>query len=86
MQSSGSQAGTSNVPQGQYAPAVAGGLAQPRPMGMGPQPIPVGSSHLEYEDEETMRLRAEKAARAGGWSLEISKKRALEEAFASIWI
>lgn len=90
MQSSSSQAGTSNVPQGQYAPAVAGGIAQPRPMGMGPQPIPLGSGHdmmgLEYEDEETMRLRAEKAARAGGWSFEISKKRALEEAFASIWI
>ncbi|KAH6759369.1 cyclin-dependent activating kinase assembly factor-related / CDK-activating kinase assembly factor-like protein [Perilla frutescens var. frutescens] len=85
----GSQAGTSNVPQGQYAPAVAG-VTQPRPMGMGPQPIPLGSGHdmmgLEYEDEETMRLRAEKAARAGGWSVEISKKRALEEAFASIWI
>lgn len=87
MQSSGSQAGTSNVPQGQYAPAVAGGIAQPRPMGI---PNPLGLGHdmmgLEYEDEETMRIRAEKAARAGGWSLEISKKRALEEAFASIWV
>ncbi|KAL1533817.1 hypothetical protein AAHA92_33653 [Salvia divinorum] len=85
--SSGSQAGTSNVPQGQYAPAVAGGIAQPRPMGI---PNPLGSGHdmmgLEYEDEETRRIRAEKAARAGGWSFEISKKRALEEAFASIWV
>ncbi|KAL3845631.1 hypothetical protein ACJIZ3_003034 [Penstemon smallii] len=73
------------VPQGQYAPAIAGGgIAQPRPMG------PVGSGHdmmgYEYEDEETMKLRAEKAARAGGWSTEMSKKRALEEAFASIWV
>ncbi|KAL0326342.1 UNVERIFIED_CONTAM: CDK-activating kinase assembly factor MAT1 [Sesamum calycinum] len=87
---SSSQAGTSGtVAQGQYAPAVAGGgIAQPRPVGMGPQPIPLGSGHdmFEYEDEETMKLRAEKAARAGGWSVEISKKRAIEEAFASIWI
>ncbi|XP_042033394.1 uncharacterized protein LOC121779969 isoform X1 [Salvia splendens] len=87
IQSCGSQAGTSNVPQGQYAPAVAGGIAQPRPMGI---PNPLGSGHdmmgLEYEDEETRRIRAEKAARAGGWSFEISKKRALEEAFASIWV
>ncbi|KAK4391235.1 hypothetical protein Sango_2186800 [Sesamum angolense] len=87
---SSSQAGTSGtVAQGQYAPAVAGGgIAQPRPLGMGPQPIPLGSGHdmFEYEDEETMKLRAEKAARAGGWSVEISKKRAIEEAFASIWI
>lgn len=53
-------------------------------------PNPLGSGHdmmgLEYEDEETRRIRAEKAARAGGWSFEISKKRALEEAFASIWV
>ncbi|KAL0314159.1 UNVERIFIED_CONTAM: hypothetical protein Sangu_2260300 [Sesamum angustifolium] len=87
---SSTQAGTSGtVAQGQYAPAVAGGgIAQPRPVGMGPQPIPLGSGHdmFEYEDEETMKLRAEKAARAGGWSVEISKKRAIEEAFASIWI
>jgi CDK-activating kinase assembly factor MAT1 len=27
-----------------------------------------------------------KAERAGGFSLEISKRRALEEAFASIWV
>ncbi|KAI3464366.1 hypothetical protein Pfo_021029 [Paulownia fortunei] len=89
--SSSSQAGSSTVAQGQYAPAIAGaGIAQPRPMGMGPQPVPLGSGPdmlgLEYEDEETIKLRAEKAARAGGWSVEISKKRALEEAFASIWI
>lgn len=30
--------------------------------------------------------QSEKAARAGRWSIEMSKKRALEEAFASIWI
>ncbi|KAK6129637.1 hypothetical protein DH2020_036614 [Rehmannia glutinosa] len=73
---------------GAYAPAIAGaGIAQPRPMGI---PVPLGSGPdmlgFEYEDEETMKLRAEKAAKAGGWSVEISKKRALEEAFASIWI
>lgn len=79
----GPQAGSSTGPQGHYAPAVAGGIAQPRPT----QPLPVGSiPGLEYEDEETMKLRAEKAARAGGWSLEISRKRALEEAFGSLWV
>ncbi|KAG8378436.1 hypothetical protein BUALT_Bualt08G0137100 [Buddleja alternifolia] len=82
--SSSAQAGTSTVAQGQYAPAIAGGgIAQPRPMGV---PGPNGLGHDEYEDEETMKLRAERAARAGGWSVEISKKRALEEAFASIWV
>lgn len=91
MQSTSSQAGTTIVAQGQYAPAIAGaGIAQPRPMGMGPQPLPLGTGPdmlgLEYEDEVTMRLRAEKAAKAGGWSVEMSKKRALEEAFASIWV
>ncbi|XP_051123824.1 uncharacterized protein LOC127246457 isoform X2 [Andrographis paniculata] len=89
--SSSSQAGTSSVAQGQYAPAIAGaGITQPRPVGVGPQPIPLGSGPdmlgHEYEDEETMKMRAEKAGRAGGWSIELSKKRAQEEAFASIWI
>ncbi|XP_078157904.1 cyclin-dependent kinase-activating kinase assembly factor-related / CDK-activating kinase assembly factor-like protein isoform X2 [Carex rostrata] len=69
--------------QGQYAPA--GGPMQPRPMGMGQQPMPLGAPHdsrLVQDDEETKRLRA----RAGGWTPELSKKRALEEAFSSIWI
>lgn len=89
--SSSSQAGSSTGTQAHYAPALAGaGIAQPRPTGMAPQPLPLGSSHemlgLEYEDEETMKLRGEKAARAGGWSIEMTRKRALEEAFASISI
>ncbi|KAI3450466.1 hypothetical protein Pfo_007131 [Paulownia fortunei] len=80
--SSSSEAGTSTVAQGQYAPAIAGaGIGQPRPMGMGPQPVPLGSAPdmlgLEYEDEETMKLRAW----AAGWSVEISKKRALRRSF-----
>ncbi|KAM7268898.1 hypothetical protein ACFE04_011064 [Oxalis oulophora] len=70
--------------QGQYAPTMAGG--QPRPMGQ--QPLPLGSGLHDYsmDDEEMMKIRAEKASKAGGWSIEISKKRALEEAFSSIWI
>lgn len=75
--------------QGHYAPAVAAGaIAQPRPTGMGPQPLPLGSDMHGYhiDDEEMMRLKAERGGRAGGWSLELSKKRALEEAFGSIWI
>ncbi|KAL1210507.1 hypothetical protein V5N11_006830 [Cardamine amara subsp. amara] len=61
-----------------------------RPTGMGPQPVPIGggAEHQRYsvEDEAIMRLKAERAPRAGGFSLEISKRRALEEAFASIWV
>ncbi|RRT44920.1 hypothetical protein BHM03_00008546, partial [Ensete ventricosum] len=78
--------------QGQYAPAaVPGGLMQPRPTGMAPQPVPVGApadplQGYAAEDEETMKLRAERGARAGGWTIELSKRRAIEEAFSSIWV
>ncbi|XP_010438126.1 PREDICTED: uncharacterized protein LOC104721760 isoform X2 [Camelina sativa] len=66
----------------------------PRPTGMGPQPVPIkgGAEHqrhhpMEVEDE-ALRLIIERAGaeRAGGFSSEISKRRALEEAFASIWV
>ncbi|RLM54929.1 hypothetical protein C2845_PM10G03920 [Panicum miliaceum] len=73
--------------QGQYAPAaVPGGLAQPRPTGMAPQPIGGRSDPLQGDDEETRRLRAERAARAGGWTIELSKRRAMEEAFSAIFL
>lgn len=73
--------------QGQYAPAaVPGGLNQPRPTGMAPQPIGGFVDPLQGHDEETMRLRAERGARAGGWTAELGRKRALEEAFNSIFI
>ncbi|XP_062233500.1 uncharacterized protein LOC133930784 isoform X2 [Phragmites australis] len=73
--------------QGQYAPAaVPGGLAQPRPTGMAPQPIGGRSDPLQGDDEETMRLRVERGARAGGWTVELGKRRALEEAFSTIFI
>ncbi|XP_010040840.2 uncharacterized protein LOC104429702 [Eucalyptus grandis] len=81
-----SQAGLSVGTQGQYAPAIAGG--QPRPTGMAPQPVPLGTG-LDihgYDDEEMIKLRAERGGRAGGWSIELSKKRALEEAFGSLWL
>ncbi|KAF8097514.1 hypothetical protein N665_0286s0024 [Sinapis alba] len=62
----------------------------PRPTGMGPQPVPIGgrADHQRYsmEDEAMLRIKAERAPRAGGFSLEMSKKRALEEAFACIWV
>ncbi|KAA8535420.1 hypothetical protein F0562_030439 [Nyssa sinensis] len=85
--SQSSQGGVGAGAQGQYAPAISG---QPRPTGMAPQPLPIGpgldmQGHA-FDDEEMMRLRAERGGRAGGWSLELSKKRALEETFASIWI
>ncbi|XP_038974512.1 uncharacterized protein LOC103722757 isoform X2 [Phoenix dactylifera] len=79
--------------QGQYAPAavLGGGLAQPRPTGMAPQPVPVGGpadllQGYAVDDEEAMKLRAERGARAGGWTIELGKRRAIEEAFSSIWI
>ncbi|WZY86095.1 hypothetical protein YC2023_032479 [Brassica napus] len=66
----------------------------PRPTGMGPQPVPMGgggggADHQRYysmEDEAMLRVKAERAIRAGGFSLEISKKRAFEEAFSCIWV
>lgn len=83
-----SQTGYGTGAQGQYAPTFAGG--QPRPTGMPPQPIPLGGGFdmqgYSVEDEEVMKLRAERGGRAGGWSAELGKKRALEEAFGSIWI
>ncbi|KAJ8456008.1 hypothetical protein OPV22_034924 [Ensete ventricosum] len=79
--------------QGQYAPTsmLGGGLMQPHPTGMAPQPIPVGAppdplQGYATDDEETMKLRAERGGKAGGWTTELSKRRALEEAFSSIWI
>ncbi|CAO2823079.1 unnamed protein product [Amaranthus hypochondriacus] len=78
------QIGMSTTTQGQYAPAVAGGsLMQPRPMG--PQPQPLGID-MNLDEEKMMRLRAENNGRCGGWNPEFVKKRALEEAFGSLWI
>lgn len=75
-----SQPGPSTGTQGQYAPAIPGGT-QPKPVRLG-----LGSdvSMYELDDEEKMKIRAEKAARAAGWSTELSKERALEEAFGSL--
>ncbi|KAF0897147.1 hypothetical protein E2562_033942 [Oryza meyeriana var. granulata] len=83
----GSSQGISNTTgvQGQYAPAAVG-MAQPRLTGMAPQPIGGSSDPLQGDDEETMRLRTERGARAGGWTIEMGKRRALEEAFSSIFI
>lgn len=86
--------GNSLTGQGHYAPTAhpGGGLVQPRPTGMVPQPHPVGSGMLDpmlghgLDDEETLRLKAERGARAGGWTLELSKRRAFEEAFSSLWL
>lgn len=81
-----SQTGFGAVPQGQYAPTFAGG--QPRPTGMAPQPLPLGGDMLGFagDEKEAKRLQAERGARAGGWSVEISRKRAHEEALGSLWV
>lgn len=76
------QSSQAGIGGGTYAPAIAGGAIA--------QPIPIGSGHemlgYQFDDEEMMKLKAERGGKAGGWSLELSKKRALEEAFGSIWI
>ncbi|KAF8392993.1 hypothetical protein HHK36_021234 [Tetracentron sinense] len=89
--SQSSQAGVAVGGQGHYAPAMPGGaLGQPRPTGMAPQPVPLGGGldihGYAADDEEMMKLRAERGGRAGGWTVELGKRRAMEEAFGSIWI
>ncbi|KAK9705694.1 hypothetical protein RND81_07G076000 [Saponaria officinalis] len=78
------QTGVSVTAQGQYAPAIAGGaFMQPRPTH---QPVPLGGPDLNLDDEEMTRLKAERGGRAGGWTPEFGRKRALEEAFGSLWL
>ncbi|XP_058207019.1 uncharacterized protein LOC131320350 isoform X2 [Rhododendron vialii] len=88
-----SQEGFGTGTQGYYAPSIPGvaiAIAQPKPTGTAPQPFPSGSDpYMQLygvDDEEMMKLKAERGGRAGGWSVELSKKRALEEAFSGIWI
>ncbi|PIA33243.1 hypothetical protein AQUCO_04200181v1 [Aquilegia coerulea] len=85
-----SEVGESVGGQMQYAPAVTGiAYGQPRPTGMAPQPVPLaGGPDMQAfaaGDEEMLKLRAERGAKAGGWSLELSKRRSIEEAFDSMW-
>ncbi|KAK4833547.1 hypothetical protein QYF36_007026 [Acer negundo] len=56
---------------------------------MGPQPLPLSIgldifARLSYRRRRN--FRAERGGKAGGWSIELSKKRTLEEAFVSIWV
>ncbi|XP_058207020.1 uncharacterized protein LOC131320350 isoform X3 [Rhododendron vialii] len=85
--------GQPDIDAGYYAPSIPGvaiAIAQPKPTGTAPQPFPSGSDpYMQLygvDDEEMMKLKAERGGRAGGWSVELSKKRALEEAFSGIWI
>lgn len=66
---------------GQYNPM----FVQSRPTA---QPVPIGAMNAQNmpEDEVAQRQRAEKAARAGGWTSEFCRKRAFEEAFSSLWV
>lgn len=71
---------------GKYAPAV---FLPPRTIAQ--QPVPVGpppsyDHNGELEDEQTKRLREEQGLRAGGWTMDISRRRACEEAIMSIWV
>lgn len=69
---------------GQYAPTM---FLPPRPAG---QPVPLGppmlNGNMEPEDEETRKVREERGMRAGGWTFEIGRRRAHEEAFMSVWV
>lgn len=71
------------APSGTYAPAVAPGSAfvQPKPAAL--------TSHDReglFEDEETKKLRKERGARAGGWTADLGRRRAFEEAFSSLYV
>ncbi|OAE18665.1 hypothetical protein AXG93_4448s1000 [Marchantia polymorpha subsp. ruderalis] len=85
--STGIQAGAA----GQYAPSMVAGsmFMQPRPMGPGGQPMPLGTSTYNgegIEDPAAQKIREERGARAGGWTPELGRKRAFEEAFCSVWV
>ncbi|EFJ31027.1 hypothetical protein SELMODRAFT_440128 [Selaginella moellendorffii] len=72
-------------PSGAYAPAVAGMLMQQPTR----QPEPIGHSLLNggaAEDPEAQRIREERAAIAGGWSIDCCHRRDLTEAFSSLWV
>ncbi|KAG0562613.1 hypothetical protein M758_9G096700 [Ceratodon purpureus] len=67
---------------GKYAPAMA------YPRAGAQQPVPVGppsyNANGEPEDENAKRLREERGLRAGGWTIDITRRRAYEEAIMSI--
>lgn len=74
---------------GQYAPSIAAPMfMQPRPTGPTAQPVPIGGGNASSmpDDEEAQKQRAERASRAGGWTPEMCRKRAFEEAFGSLWV
>lgn len=81
----------SNIPAvsaagGKYAPTM---FLPPRPTAQ--QPVPLGppssySPNGEPQDEQTKRLREERGLRAGGWTIDITRRRAYEEAIMSIWV
>ena len=58
---------------------------QPRPIGIVPHQIE-GMDGNAIEDEETLRIKAERSAKAAGWTAELTRKRALEEAFSSLCV
>ena len=53
---------------------------------VGPQPLPLSMYIWTVMLSKTGNLRLERGGKAGGWSIELSKKRTLEEAFVSIWV
>eukprot|EP00897_Mesotaenium_endlicherianum_P007629 jgi/Mesen1/6895/ME000353S05915 len=81
----GGPAAQAGAPQG-YAPTMApGGMMAPRPVGM--QPTPVSQDiHGVHNGGQASPGRRARAARAGGWLPEMAARRAVEEAFLSLWV
>jgi CDK-activating kinase assembly factor MAT1 len=83
VQQSAAPAAAAAAP-GKYAPT----FLPPRPAAQ--QPVPVGppsyNANGEPEDENTKRLREDRGLRAGGWTIDITRRRAYEEAIMSIWV
>lgn len=73
-------------PTGMYAPAVAAGTVFMQPKPTGPVSQALHDREGTFEDEEAKKLREERGARAGGWSPELVRRRAFEEAFSSLWV
>eukprot|EP00850_Spirogloea_muscicola_P017099 SM000143S00764 [mRNA] locus=s143:202071:203591:- [translate_table: standard] len=81
----------SGQPGATYLPSAPASMLS-RPLAA--QPTPIGARNGSYslsgedepEDDDSRRLKEERAAKAGGWTIDIPRKRALEELLGSLWV